>query len=168
LRNGRTKTVPDLLTARDIESKYFSRAMRGYAISEVDEFLDRVAEDIQEYSLRCAELERRIDRLEEQIREYENLKETLQGTLLMAQKSAEAKEEAASRQAETLLNEARLKAEQIVLEASAAKDRERRELQRLRQMKQEFKAEFRALLSRFAALSDGEEESFAEEEESAR
>ena len=156
------------MTARDIESKYFSRAMRGYAVSEVDEFLDRVAEDIQEYSLRCAELERRIDRLEEQIREYENLKETLQGTLLMAQKSAEAKEEAASRQAETLLNEARLKAEQIVLEASAAKDRERRDLQRLRQMKQEFKAEFRALLSRFAALSDGEEESFAEEEESAR
>ena len=160
--------MPDLLTARDIESKYFSRAMRGYAISEVDEFLDRVAEDIQEYSLRCAELERRIDRLEEQIREYENLKETLQGTLLMAQKSAEAKEEAASRQAETLLNEARLKAEQIVLEASAAKDRERRELQRLRQMKQEFKAEFRALLSRFASLSDGEDESLAEEEESAR
>jgi cell division initiation protein len=160
--------VPDLLTARDIESKYFSRAMRGYAISEVDEFLDRVAEDIQEYSLRCAELERRIDRLEEQIREYENLKETLQGTLLMAQKSAEAKEEAASRQAETLLNEARLKAEQIGLEASAAKDRERRDLQRLRQMKQEFKAEFRALLSRFASLSDGEDESLAEEEESAR
>lgn len=156
------------MTARDIESKYFSRAMRGYAISEVDEFLDRVAEDIQEYSLRCAELERRIDRLEEQIREYENLKETLQGTLLMAQKSAEAKEEAASRQAETLLNEARLKAEQIVLEASAAKDRERRDLQRLRQMKQEFKAEFRALLSRFASLSDGEDESLAEEEESAR
>ncbi len=142
--------------------------MRGYAISEVDEFLDRVAEDIQEYSLRCAELERRIDRLEEQIREYENLKETLQGTLLMAQKSAEAKEEAASRQAETLLNEARLKAEQIGLEASAAKDRERRDLQRLRQMKQEFKAEFRALLSRFASLSDGEDESLAEEEESAR
>lgn len=156
------------MTARDIESKYFSRAMRGYAVSEVDEFLDRVAEDIQEYSLRCAELERRIDRLEEQIREYENLKETLQGTLLMAQKSAEAKEEAASRQAETLISEARLKAEQVVLDASAAKDRERRELQRLRQMKQEFKAEFRALLSRFAALSDGEEESFAEEEESAR
>ena len=160
--------MPDLLTARDIESKYFSRAMRGYAISEVDEFLDRVAEDIQEYSLRCAELERRIDRLEEQIREYENLKETLQGTLLMAQKSAEAKEEAASRQAETLLNEARLKAEQVVLDASAAKDRERRDLQRLRQMKQEFKAEFRALLSRFASLSDGEDESLAEEEESAR
>ncbi len=160
--------MPDLLTARDIESKYFSRAMRGYTVSEVDEFLDRVAEDIQEYSLRCAELERRIDRLEEQIKEYENLKETLQGTLLMAQKSAEAKEEAASRQAETLLNEARLKAEQIVLEASAAKDRERRDLYRLRQMKQEFKAEFRALLSRFAALSDGEDESLAEEEESTR
>lgn len=138
--------------------------MRGYSASEVDEFLDRVAEDIQEYSVRCAELERRINRLEEQIREYENLKETLQGTLLMAQKSAEAKEEAANRQAETVLSEARLKADQIVLEAASAKEEERRELQRLRQVKQEFKAEFHALLSRFACLSDGDDGTFTEED----
>lgn len=156
--------APELLTARDIESKYFSRAMRGYAVGEVDEFLDRLAEDIQEYFLRCAELERHIHRLEEQIGEYDNLKETLQSTLLMAQKSAEAKEEAANRQAENIIGEAKLKAEQIILEAASSKERERRELQRLRQMKQEFTAEFRALLSRFASLAGGDEEIMTEED----
>ena len=155
--------APELLTARDIESKYFSRAMRGYAVGEVDEFLDRLAEDIQEYSMRCGELERFVHKLEEQIGEYENLKETLQSTLLMAQKSAEAKEEAANRQAENIIGEARLKAEQIILEAASAKERERRELQRLRQMKQEFNAEFKALLSRFASLVGGDDEPLAEE-----
>ena len=155
--------MADLLTALDIESKIFSKSMRGYSAVEVDEFLDRVADDIQEYAARAAESERRIARFEEQIREYENLKGTLQGTLLMAQKSAEAKEEAASRQAEALVSEARLKADQILMEAAAARDRERRDLQRLRIMKQEFKAEFRSLLSRFAALMDGEDETEAPE-----
>jgi len=160
--------LPDLLTARDIESKAFSRGMRGYAMDEVDEFLDRVAEDVQEYSIRCNELARKVDRLEEQIKEYENLKETLQGTLLMAQKSAEAKEEAARRQADNMISEAKLRADQIISEAVAVKDRERREIQRLRQLRQEFRADFRALLSKFASLADGDEEARPEEDEISR
>ena len=156
--------APELLTARDIESKYFSRSMRGYSISEVDEFLDRIAEDVQEYALRCVDLERSLARLEEQIKEYDDLKETLQETLLMAQKSAEAKEEAAESQAENLISEARVKAEQIVQDAASAREMERRELIRLKQMKQEFRAEFKALLSRFASLAEGDDEVFSEEE----
>lgn len=160
--------MPDLLTARDIESKAFSRGMRGYAMDEVDEFLDRVAEDEQEYSIRCNELARKVDRLEEQIKEYENLKETLQGTLLMAQKSAEAKEEAARRQADNMISEAKLRSDQIISEAVSVKDRERREIQRLRQLRQEFRADFRALLSKFASLADGDEEARPEEDEISR
>ncbi|MGI6782634.1 MAG: DivIVA domain-containing protein [Aminivibrio sp.] len=156
--------APELLTAREIESKFFSRGMRGYSVNEVDEFLDRVAEDIQEYALRCVDLERSVARLEEQIKEYDNLKETLQETLLMAQKSAEAKEEAAAKQAESLISEARVKAEQIVQEAAAAREAERREVLRLKHIKQEFRAEFRALLSRFASLAEGDDEILSEGE----
>lgn len=156
--------APDLLTARDIETKFFSRGMRGYSVNEVDEFLDRVAEDIQEYALRCVDLERSLARLEEQIKEYDDLKETLQETLLMAQKSAEAKEDAAARQAESIISEARVKAEQIVGNAASAREIERREILRLKQMKLEFKAEFKALLSRFASLAEGDDEIFPEGE----
>ncbi len=160
--------MSEFLSARDLETKVFGRAMRGYSPDEVDEFLDRVAEDIQQYSLRCADLERQIERLREQIREYDNLKETLQGTLLMAQKSAEAKEDAASRQADAILSEARLAAKQILSEAASARDGERREIQRLRQIRQETRAEFRSMLSRFAALVDGEEDRAAGEEDPGR
>ncbi len=160
--------APDLLTARDIESKFFSRGMRGYSVNEVDEFLDRVAEDIQEYALRCVDLERSLARVEEQIKEYVNLKDTLQETLLMAQKSAEAKEEAAARQAESLIAEARIRAEQILQEAASVREAERREILRLKHMKQEFRAEFRALLSRFASLAEGDDETLTEEEGTSR
>ncbi|GAB1398841.1 hypothetical protein MASR2M79_00930 [Aminivibrio sp.] len=160
--------MSELLTSRDLETKTFGRALRGYAPDEVDEFLDRAAEDIQQYSLRCADLERQVERLREQILEYDNLKETLQGTLLMAQKSAEAKEDAASRQADAILSEARLAAKQILAEATAARDGERREIQRLRQIRQETRAEFRSMLSRFAALVDGEEDRTAGEDDAAR
>lgn len=149
--------MDDLVTARDIENKVFGRSIRGYSVDEVDEFLDRIAEDIQTYSLRAAELERTVDRLEEQIQDYVKMKDTLQETLLMAQQSAASKEEAAARKAEAILSEAKIKAEQLTLEASSAKDRGRTEIQRLRQMRQEFRAEFRALLSRYGALLEGDE-----------
>ena len=86
----------------------------------------------------------------------------------MAQKSAEAKEEAAARQAESLIAEARIRAEQILQEAASVREAERREILRLKHMKQEFRAEFRALLSRFASLAEGDDETLTEEEGTSR
>ncbi len=154
--------MADLVTARDIENKIFGRTMRGYSVDEVDEFLDRIAEDIQEYSIRTAEFERKVERLEEQIKEYASMKDTLQETLLMAQRSAASKEEAAELKAKSILAEARVRAEQLTLEACTVRDREKGETQRLRQMRQEFKAEFRAMLSRYAALLEGDEDQAGE------
>lgn len=150
--------MPDLMTARDVESKRFSKAMRGYSATEVDHFLDQVAEDVQKYCVQYADLERYAARLEDKIREYESMKETLSGTLLMAQKTADAKEDASNRQAEAIISEAKFKAEQILQEADALKERERKELTHLRQLKQEFKANFCALLSRFSSLVENEDE----------
>ena len=150
--------MPDLLTARDVESKRFSKARRGYSATEVDQFLDQVAEDIQKYCVQYADLERYAARLEDKIREFESLKETLSGTLLMAQKTADAKEEAANRQSEAIILEAKSKAEQIIQEAEASKERERKEINHIRQLKQEFKADFCALLSRFSSLIERDEE----------
>ena len=86
----------------------------------------------------------------------------------MAQKSAEAKEDAASRQSDAILSEARLAAKQILSEATSVREGERREIQRLRQIRQEARAEFRSMLSRFAALVDVEEDRAAGEDDTAR
>jgi cell division initiation protein len=149
--------VADLLTALDVENKTFSKSMRGYAQSEVDDFLDKVADDIQRYVEMNAELKRRIERLEEQIGEYTNLKETLQGTLLMAQKTAEAKEETATRQAETIISDAKVRAERILVDAAGGRDAIVRDMVRIRQERQNFAAEFSGLLSRFRSILEAEE-----------
>ncbi|MDI9370823.1 MAG: DivIVA domain-containing protein [Synergistaceae bacterium] len=157
--------MPDLLTARDIESKRFSRAVRGYSATEVDRFLDRVAEDIQKYCIQYADLERYAARLEDKIREHEELKETLSGTLLMAQKTADAKAEAAETEAKNIIETAKSKAERLYLEAEARKERTKKEIDHFLKLRQEFKADFKALLSRFASLI--EMDTIYEDEEAA-
>ena len=149
--------MADLLTALDIENKTFSKSMRGYTQTEVDTFLDRVADDIQRYVEINADLKRRIERLEEQIGEYVNLKETLQGTLLMAQKTAEAKEETSNRQAEAIISDAKIRAERILLDAASERDSLAGEMVRIRQERQHFIAEFYGLLSRFKSILDATE-----------
>jgi len=146
--------VSELLTARDVESMRFSRAMRGYSATEVDRFLDQVAEDIQKYCVQYADLERYAARLEDKIREHEELKETLSGTLVMAQESAKAKAEAADAEAKSIIDSAKSRAERIVQEAEADRERVRRDIDRLRNLRQEFEADFRALLSRFSSLME--------------
>ena len=155
--------MPELLTARDIESKRFSKAVRGYAATEVDRFLDQVAEDIQKYCIQYADLERYASRLEDKIREHEELKEALSGTLLMAQKTADAKAEAAETEAKNIIEAAKSKAERLYLEAEARKERTRKDIDHLLNLRQEFKADFCALLSRFSSLIEMEKDYSATE-----
>jgi cell division initiation protein len=65
--------------------------MRGYDPSEVDEFLDRVAECIQVYVQKIKDYERVIEEQSEKLRDYENIKGSLHEALLMAQRTAEEK-----------------------------------------------------------------------------
>ena len=45
--------MPDLLTAKDVEVRAFKKvSFGGYAIPEVEEFLNQVADDIETYALR--------------------------------------------------------------------------------------------------------------------
>ena len=51
--------MPDLLTAKDVELIAFKKvSFGGYAIQEVEEFLNQVADDIEAYALRRREIGR--------------------------------------------------------------------------------------------------------------
>lgn len=150
--------MPDLITALDIESKTFSRAIRGYDPDQVDEFLDHLAETLRLMGQQFSDLEREKMRLEEQLKEYNNLKDTLQETLLMAQKSAEAKNDAAKQEADAIISEARAKGERIVFEAMNERDRHRRDAARFSDMKRVFKSDMAALLTKFSSLIDSIED----------
>jgi len=150
--------VTELLKALDVINQTFKRALRGYDPVEVDEFLDRVADSLQAYAERCVELERELERLKEQIREYKGMKDSLQEALLMAQKSADERVKAAEKQAEAIVAEARAQAERLLKEAEDHSNVIKEEMSRLQRTKQDFIAEFRALITRYQNLIDYEGE----------
>ena len=150
--------MTELLKALDVINQTFKRALRGYDPVEVDEFLDRVADSLQAYAERCVELERELERLKEQIREYKGMKDSLQEALLMAQKSADERVKAAEKQAEAIVAEARAQAERLLKEAEDHSNVIKEEMSRLQRSKQDFIAEFRALITRYQNLIDYEGE----------
>jgi cell division initiation protein len=150
--------VTELLKALDVINQTFKRALRGYNPVEVDEFLDRVADSLQAYAERCVELERELERLKEQIREYKGMRDSLQEALLMAQKSADERVKAAEKQAEAIVAEARAQAERLLKEAEDHSNVIKEEMSRLQRSKQDFIAEFRALITRYQNLIDYEGE----------
>ncbi|MDR1732567.1 MAG: DivIVA domain-containing protein [Synergistaceae bacterium] len=110
--------MPELLTAKDVELKIFRKSsFGGYAIPDVEEFLNQIAEDLEAYVLRLNEQQRRILELEEALKKHEAMKDTIKDALILAQKSAKDKEDEARHQAELIVAKAESKMGEINVEA---------------------------------------------------
>lgn len=105
----------------------FSRTLRGYNPDEVNRFLDKIINQVEnivamdkEKDLRIAELEKleiENQSLKEQIEKYEKSQETLNKALVMAQKTSEQIKLAAHEESELLIEDAKKNANRIVNEA---------------------------------------------------
>lgn len=146
-----------LLKPMDIADRVFKKTLRGYDPLEVDAFLDQIVDDVQIYAERIRESERLVDQLREKQQGYEQLKESLQETLLFAQKSAEDRTRAAESQAEAIIAEAQAEVERIHAENRCHVAALRQEVEELRDMRDRFLADFRALLSRYGSLVESME-----------
>jgi cell division initiation protein len=115
--------MSELLTAKDVELKIFRKvSFGGYSITDVEEFLNQIAEDLETYVLRQNEQQRRVFELEEALKRHEAMKDTIKDALILAQKSAKDKEDEAKHQAELILAKAEAKIGEI-------DDRSRRRLE---------------------------------------
>jgi len=144
--------VADLLTVLDIENINFRKSMRGYDTAEVEEFLEKVAESLQAYSERIKNLEVQTSRFDDQLREYGELKHSLQDALILAQKSAEERVSSAESRAEVIKAEAEAQAHKIIIGSKDRVDEHKREIERLRQIRYQFVAEFKGLLAKFGSM----------------
>lgn len=135
-----------MLTPVDINKKEFRRAMRGYNENEVDSFLDQVARDYETLLRDKIEVEEKLQQREDQLLQYRNLEETLNNTLVMAQKTAEEVKQNATREAQLLLREARAEAEEIIHQAMLKKETLENEQAELIQSLVGFKSQIRAFL----------------------
>lgn len=143
------------LTPVDILNIHFPRRLRGYAVAEVDEFVRRVAADMEAVLAEVAQLRDRVTVLERELAQYRTMETNMRDALVLAQKAAEETRTAAQAQAQARLQEADAR----LAEVNAQIERLHQERRRLAR---EFQARLRAQLDwvaeELAAIPSSREE----------
>lgn len=158
------------LTPLEVRKKKgdFRRAMRGYDPALVDDFLDLVADRLEELVRDNMALHERVTRQDEQVKDYRDRERALTEALVSAQEMREEVRKQASREAELAKRAAEQQAEQLRASAqeevrqlrstaqqqaaqelaSLRQEREREEqlVRELRARREEFVGSYRALL----------------------
>ena len=131
-----------MITAQDIREKTFEKAtFGGYAMNEVDDFLDELAGDIAATQKEAAVLRGKMKVLVDKIEEYRSSEDEMNRALVSAQKLARSIEEESRQKADAIIAEAQEKADAILAEAQEKADaitgnlRQLREAEELRHQK---------------------------------
>jgi cell division initiation protein len=142
------------ITVVDIQHRTFKRALQGYERSDVDQFLDEIIESLEDEANARAALEAEIADLKERISHFKSMEESLQSTLLLAQRTADEVKAAAHKEADLIKQEARLQSERETGALSERVEEARREHQRMLDIADKAKSEIRGLLLSHLALID--------------
>lgn len=136
-----------MVTAQEVHSVTFDKGLRGYNMEQVDEFLDRIAEQLEADEKKIAELNANNDELKDKLLElaqklesYHNDEDALKSALLNAQRMGENVIKEARQKADVLERESRIRSEDI-LRAGMEKIKEQEiELERIKSEVAQFKA----------------------------
>src|SRR5579862_4921155 len=94
------------ITPIDIQHKAFKKALQGYDRADVDAFLDEIIETLEDEAHGRAALEGEIADLKERVSHFKSMEESLQLTLLLAQRTADEVKAAAHKEADLIRQEA--------------------------------------------------------------
>jgi cell division initiation protein len=130
------------------------RSLQGYERTDVDKFLDEIIESLEDEATARAALEAEIADLKERISHFKAMEDSLQSTLLLAQRTADEVKAAAHKEADLIKQEARLQSEREIGSLSDKVEESRREHQRMLDIAEKSKSEIRSLLLSHLALID--------------
>lgn len=134
------------LTPLDIHNKEFTRTFRGYDEDEVNEFLDQVIKDYETVIREKKELEEKVSKLEEKLGHFNNIEETLNKSILVAQETAEEVKGNASKEARLIIKEAEKNADRIINEALNKSRRVAIEVEELKKQAKVFRTRLKMLI----------------------
>ena len=149
-----------MITPLDIENKKFAKQMmNGYNVDEVDDFLDELTLDYGKLYKENAELKAQREELDSNVGKYKNIENTIQNTLIMAQKTADEVQEVAKKQAEQIIKDAEFQAKNTVEELNTQILLKQKELEELQKQFDVYKAKMESLLiSQLELLKDHKED----------
>ena len=149
-----------MLTPLDIENKRFAKQkLGGYNVDEVDDFLDELTLEYGRLYKENTELKEQKEELDSNVGKYKNIENTLQNTLVMAQKTADEITAVAKQQAEQIVKEAEFSAKNSLEELNAQILVKEKELEDLKKQFDVYKAKMESLLiSQLELLKDIKED----------
>ena len=142
------------ITPIDIQHKTFKKSLQGYDRAEVDQFLDEVIETLEDDAQQAAALQAEINDLRERISHFKAMEESLQNTLVLAQRTADEVKASAHKEADLIKEQARISAEREISSFTDAAAEARREHQRAIESAEKARSEMRSLLMTHLALLD--------------
>lgn len=134
------------LTPLDIHNKEFARSFRGYDEDEVNEFLDQVIKDYEMVIREKRELEDRLKDLQERLSHFNNIEETLNKSIIVAQEAAEEVKQNAQKEAKLIVREAEKNADRIVNESLSKARKIALEIEDLKKQSKVFRNRFKMLV----------------------
>ena len=106
-----------MLKPMDIHNKEFKKAVRGYDMTEVDEFLDEIIVDYEQMQRELDNLRGQISSYGDNLTAYKERETTLNNTMIAAQTFADNLRKEAQTQAQMTISDAQNQARSILAEA---------------------------------------------------
>ena len=114
-----------MLTPQDVRSVQFEKNLRGYRTEDVDRFLDKVEEQLEQDDAQAEQLRKQIadltaenQRLHHELQSFEADGDMLKSALINAQRMGESVIREANQKAEEILHRANLRGDDIIRDAN--------------------------------------------------
>jgi DivIVA domain-containing protein len=144
------------LTSHDVRAQEFQRTLRGYDTNQVDEFKQRMAEEIDRLVRERVQLDERVKGMSEQLRAYRDRERAMNDALVAAQQLRSEAQVQADREREISLREAQAEGEKLLLQTRTEVERmlqhARTEEQRLLQGNETVRRQFMGYLASFRQM----------------
>ena len=138
----------------DIRYREFRRSVRGYSPDEVDDLLDSLADELESVLSERDTLAAELDEARIRIEHFESLEGSIRATLEQAEKAASDYQDAARREAESIIRDAERRSRGMLAESHSKVERAQDSYEALRQARHSFDADFRRLLKGYLGLLD--------------
>jgi cell division initiation protein len=148
------------ITSMDITNKEFKKALRGYNIDDVDEFLDKISADYEEILRENTNLKDKIKSIEERLDHYSKMENTIQNTLLLAQNASEQAKENAKKESELIIKKANETSKSVIDKAHGDVIQVNDEFERVKQEFNKFRTRYRNFMESQLEMFDDMEKNF--------
>ncbi|MDD6312933.1 MAG: DivIVA domain-containing protein [Firmicutes bacterium] len=128
-----------MIAPHEIKEKEFTKAVRGYNTTEVDEYIDFLIDKYTELYKYSAELEQKLNSVKAKYDELSDDEESIRSAILKAQKLGEAIVNNAKTEADNIAATVDSRCDEVIRKAKDKLDAERESLRELRRCTDEFK-----------------------------